>query len=397
MTARVVRVSGERLSEFLSQPRGPLARVEVAPPPRQWAPLKPALALFARRYRDSGTPPPSFSGVPLCLFGSEWPGFGSSPRAAPARGRCVDCQARDSCGFGAEVPDELLPLSAAPLPQRWRDYAAAFRRVTGSDMADAATATLDKIVASYRGPVSLEPSVLVSDAVDPSLRFVVFPHRAGAGAAARAQYEEALACAAGILADLGSVRSAALIGALARLPPSPVPIGLDGRGDCWSLKMYLRLEDKPAAQKQAVLGEISRFAPGMLSIDAADLRMVGLVLDDAGLHTVKAYVAARPTGCAAPGFPSRLAADHPLVILAGDRALATLDLWCRGTPRANKWDFNLRDHYLAGDAAERLVAEIASPQSAAQLRPLLVGPTYRADVVAVGVRDGVLAMYMELN
>jgi hypothetical protein len=43
------------------------------------------------------------------------------------------------------------------------------------------------------------------------------------------------------------------------------------------------------------------------------------------------------------------------------------------------------------------VAEIASPQSAAQLRPLLVGSTYRADLVAVGLRGKTLALYMELN
>jgi hypothetical protein len=120
-------------------------------------------------------------------------------------------------------------------------------------------------------------------------------------------------------------------------------------------------------------------------------------LDAAGLHTLKAYVSAQPTRRGAAGFPSPLAGDHPLITRAGDRALATLDVWCRGSRRANKWDFNLRDHYLAGTAAERLVAEIASQHSAAAVRPILVGPTYRADIVAVGVREETLALYMELN
>src|SRR6185436_6646426 len=97
------------------------------------------------------------------------------------------------------------------------------------------------------------------------------------------------------------------------------------------------------------------------------------------------------------GFPPPLAPEHPLVRLTGDRALATLDVWCRGTRRANKWDFNLREHYLAGESAERLVAELTSPESAAQLRPLLVGPTYRVDIGAVGVRATTVALYMELN
>jgi hypothetical protein len=111
----------------------------------------------------------------------------------------------------------------------------------------------------------------------------------------------------------------------------------------------------------------------------------------------KAYVLARPTRRRADRFPPPLAADHPLVKLTGDRALATLDIWCRGARRANKWDFNLRDHYLAGAFAERLVGQLASPRRATQLRPLLVGPTYRADIDAVGVRATTVALYMELN
>ncbi len=398
MAARVTQVSGERLSEFLRQPRGALARVEVvAPAPPAWAPLKPALLRFVQRYRDSGDLPPVFRGVPLCLFGSEWSGFRSSVRAVPAHGRCVACAARDSCGFEEEVPDELHPISTAPLLQRWHDYCAAFARATGSDMAAPSNSIVEKIVAAYAGPVSLEPSVLVTDAIVPSLRFVVFPHRAGVGAEAKDRYEEVLACIEGVLADLGSKGCANLLDTLVRLPPLPVPLGLDGGGGSWSLKMYLRLEDKSPAERQAVLDEISGLAPAMDPVATVDLQMLGLVLDDAGLHTVKAYVAARPTCAGAAGFPPPLAADHPLVALGGDRALATLDIWCRGARRSNKWDFNLREHYLAGDTVERLVAEIASPRSAADLRPLLVGPTYRADVVAVGLRQETVALYMELN
>jgi hypothetical protein len=85
------------------------------------------------------------------------------------------------------------------------------------------------------------------------------------------------------------------------------------------------------------------------------------------------------------------------VRLTRDRALATLDVWCRGARRANKWDFNLREHYLAGAFAERLAGQLASQRSVAQLRPLLVGPTYRADVIAVGVRAATVALYMERN
>ncbi len=397
MVARVTQVSGERLPEFLSQPRGALARVEVTSQPGAWVPLKPAFTRFVKSYRDAGTEPPIFRGVPLCLFGSEWPGFGSAARSVPARGRCVDCLARDACGYEAEVPDELLPISSAPLLRRWRDYGAAFLRVTGSEMASDSTPILEKIVAAYRGPVSVEPSVLVSDGVDSSLRFVVFPHLADVGDEAAEQYAEVLACVQDVLADLGADSSAEMFGAIGGLPPSPVPLGLDGSGGSWSVKMYLRLEDKGPEERQAVLDEISRFAPGMDAVRAADLHMIGLVLDDAGLHTVKAYVAARPTLLGAAGFPPQLAPDHPLVTLAGDRALATLDVWCRGARRSNKWDFNLRDHYLAGAAAERLVAETDSAKIATSLRPLFVGATYRADIVAVGLRGETLALYMELN
>jgi hypothetical protein len=132
-------------------------------------------------------------------------------------------------------------------------------------------------------------------------------------------------------------------------------------------------------------------------VPPSGLHMLGLVLDEGGLHTVKAYVAARPSHRAADAFPPALAADHPLVMRTADRALATLDVWCRGARRANKWDFNLREHYLAGACAERLVEQLTSRRTAAELHSLLAGPTYRADVVAVGVRATTVALYMELN
>jgi hypothetical protein len=296
-----------------------------------------------------------------------------------------------------EVPEELLPISDAPLLQRWRDYTAAFRRATACDTATTCTSFVKEIVAAYRGPVSLEPSVLVSNEVDAAIRFVVFPHRTGTGAAAEAQYKDVLACVEQIQAELGSDRCVDLIDTLRQLPPAPIPVGMEGRDGSWRLKLYLRMEDRTPVERQAVLDALARFASPMQPVPAADVQMLGLVLDEAGLHTLKAYVSAQPTRRGAAGFPSPLAADHPLVILTGDRALATLDVWCRGARRSNKWDFNLRDHYLAGAAAERLVAEIASQQSATALRPLLIGPTYRADIVAVGVREETLALYLELN
>ncbi len=397
MTARSVLVAGERLSEFVSQPAGPLTAVEVTSPPPSWVPLKPLLLQLVRSYRERGLDPPIFSGVPLCLFGSEWPGFKSRPRTTPALGRCAPCQARGSCGFRAEVPDELLSISEAPPLQRWRDYGAAFRRVTGSNAATACTPFVERIMSAYRGPVSLEPSVLLSDTVEPSARFVVFPHRTAAGAAAEAEHRAVLACVRELLTELGAGRCAELVRALGSLPPLPMPVGMDGQAGSWRLKVYLRLEDKTPAEKQAVLDALSRSGASMDPVSPSGLQMLGLVLDDGGLHTVKAYVIAQPTRREADGFPPPLAADHPLVRLTGDCALATLDVWCRRARRANKWDFNLREHYLAGEFAERLVGQLASRQSATQLRPLLVEPTYRADVVAVGLRATTVALYVELN
>jgi flavin-dependent dehydrogenase len=389
-----VTVSGAQLPEFLGRPRLGLLRVEVDPPPHSWLPLKPALLQFARWYRERGAEPPMFKDVPLCLFGSEWPVFKNGSPTTPARERCTACQERRLCGFGSE----LLATSDAEILQRWRDYSTAFRRVTGNDLAAQSTALVEQIVSLYRGPVSLDPSVLVSSAVEPTLRFVVFPNHVGNGAAAELQYSEVLAGAERLLNAIGSAGAGALVHRLGELPPSPVPVGLDGLTDgSWRLKLYLRLEEKSVVEKQAILDAFARFASGMDPVPAADLEMLGLVLDRSGLHTVKAYLAARPTRGGNAAFPPPLPADHPLVRLTGDRALATLDVWCRGARRANKWDFNLREHYLAGAVAERLVAELAYRQSAAQLRPLLVGPTYRADLYAVGVRAGTLALYMELN
>jgi hypothetical protein len=162
--------------------------------------------------------------------------------------------------------------------------------------------------------------VLVSDAVDPSIRFVVFPHHPGNGTVAEAQYREMLACVERILADLGSDRSSALLGALGCLPPSPVPVGLEARDGSWRLKLYLRLEDRTPVEKQTILDVLSRFASSMHPVRTADLQMLGLVLDDAGLHTLKAYVSARPTNRGAAGLPPPVAADHTLVRLTCHRA-----------------------------------------------------------------------------
>lgn len=399
MTA-VFRVAGERLSDFLLHPPDGLTEVEVTSPPPSWVPLKPLLVRLVRSYRERGLEPPVFAGVPLCLFGSEWRGFPSRARTAPARGRCAPCHARRSCGFGAEVPDELLPISEAPLLARWRDYGAAFRHVTCSDAVTACTPLVERIVAAYRGPVSLEPSVLLASAVEPTARLVVFPHRIAPGPAGEAEYREVLACVRSLLAEIGADPCTDLVRGLGALPPLPMPVGLDGHPGSWRLKVYLRLEDKTPAEKQAVLEVLSRGAVTLAPVSASGLQMLGLVLDDGGLHTVKAYVTARPsqpTQREADGFPPPLAADHPLVALTGDRALATLDVWCRGARRANKWDFNLREHYVAGASAERLVEQLAPERSASPLRPLLVGSTYRSDVVAIGVRATTVALYMELN
>jgi hypothetical protein len=281
--------------------------------------------------------------------------------------------------------------------ERWRDYGAAFQQVTASDAVTACTPLVERILAAYRGPVSLEPSVLLSSTVEPAARFVVFPHRMAPGPAGEAEYRGVLACVRNLLAEIGADPCADLLHALGSLPPLPMPVGVDGHTGSWRLKVYLRLEDKTPAEKQAVLDALSRGGANMDPVSPSGLQMLGLVLDDGGLHTVKAYVTARPSQREASGFPPPLAGDHPLVTLTGDRALATLDVWYRGEQRANKWDFNLREHYLAGASAERLVGQLAPQQSADQFRPLLIGPTYRADVVAIGVRATTVALYMELN
>ncbi len=397
MTAASIAVSGERLSEFLRQPPRSLSEVEVTSPPASWAPLKPLLLRLVESYRERGLDSPTFRGVPLCLFGSEWSGFRSAERTTPARGRCAPCAARRSCDFAAEVPDELLAISEAPLLQRWRDYGTAFQGVTGSDAATAGTHFVERIMSVYRGPITLEPSVLLSDAVEPSARFVVFPHRIAAGEVAEAEFRDVLACVSGLLAEVGADRCEALLHALGSLPPLPTPVGMEGRAGSWRLKVYLRVEDKTPAEKQVVLDALARSGAKMDLAPSPALHMLGLVLDERGLHTVKAYVVAHPSRREADGFPPPLPTSHPLVRLTGDRALATLDVWCRGPRRVDKWDFNMREHYLAGASAERLVAELASSESAARVRPLLVGPTYRADIGAIGVRGNTLALYIELN
>lgn len=392
-----MRVTGDRLAELLRRPPDALTEVEVTSAPASWPPLKPLLVRFVRSYRERGLEPPRFGGVPICLFGSEWPGFPSRPRKAPARGRCGSCGARQACGFDAAVPDALPVISDAPVLSRWRDYGAAFRHVTGSDDVAAATPFLERILAAYRGSVSLEPSVLLSSAVEPSARFVVFPHRLADGPEGAAEFQAVIACVRALLAEIGADPSTQLLDALAALPPLPMPVGLDGHAGRWRLKVYLRLEGRTPAEKQAVLDAIARSGVVLNAVAPTGLEMLGLVLDEGGLHTVKAYVVARPSRPDAAGMPPPLAAEHPLVRLTGDRALATLDVWCRGARRADKWDFNLRDHFLAGASAERLVTDLTPLRNASRFLSLLVGPTYRADIVAIGVRADTLAVYMELN
>jgi hypothetical protein len=195
----------------------------------------------------------------------------------------------------------VLSISEAPPLQRWRDFGAAFRRVTGSEAATACTPFVERILSAYRGPVSLEPSVLLSDTVEPSARFVVFPHHTAPGAAAEAEYREVLACLRDLLTELGADRCEVLVRALGSLPPLAMPVGMDGQAGSWRLKVYLRLEEKAPAEKQEVLDALTRTGASMEPVSPSGLQMLGLVLDDGGLHTVKAYViagrpAARPTG-----------------------------------------------------------------------------------------------------
>jgi hypothetical protein len=150
MTAHSVSVSGERLSEFLRQPPDLLAEVEVTSSPPSWPPLKPLLAQLVRSYRERGLEPPVFSGVPLCLFGSEWSGFKSLPRTTPARGRCAPCQARQSCGFREEVPDELL---SGRDRQRCRDGLYAVRGADHGGVSRPGDSRAVSPVVRYRGAV----------------------------------------------------------------------------------------------------------------------------------------------------------------------------------------------------------------------------------------------------
>ena len=112
-----VQVTGDRLADVLREPpSNALTAVEVTSPPPSWAPLKPLLLRFVQSYRERGVRPPLFGGVPLCLFGSEWPGFPTRGRTIPARGRCAAAGSLWACA--AAIVDAGRPpaASSGPLP-----------------------------------------------------------------------------------------------------------------------------------------------------------------------------------------------------------------------------------------------------------------------------------------
>src|SRR5690606_35176971 len=158
----------------------------------------------------------------------------------------------------------------------------------GSAAATAATPLLARILAAYRGPVSVEPSVLLSDAVEPAARVVVFPHRVAPGAAGEAECRAVLAAVRALLAEIGADPASGLIQALESLPPVPSPVGIEERAGSWSLKLYLRLEEKTPAEKEAVVAAVARGGVAPDPVPPMALQMLGLVLDDRGLATVKA-------------------------------------------------------------------------------------------------------------
>ncbi|MFN8641272.1 MAG: hypothetical protein U0802_06295 [Candidatus Binatia bacterium] len=101
---------------------------------------------------------------------------------------------------------------------------------------------------------------------------------------------------------------------------------------------------------------------------------------------------------AAPGFAASLPPDHLLVALAASGALATLDVWCRGTRRENKCGTSTCASTTSPAPPPSPCWRKPSPRRRApRSRPLLASPGHRADLVAVGVRGAIVALYMELN
>src|SRR5579883_594783 len=333
-------VAGDDLVGFLERGAAGGSHVEVAPPPRSWAAIKPGVLRALRERESRGLPLPRFLGYPLCAVGVNERGFPVIPSGeGPAHPACDRCGARPGCSPPAAWSDELAPFSPRDELLLWRRWHRRLASVAGLAERPELDRLVETALAGFVGPLAaaprtVEPSVTLGPSgIEPVVRAAIFhgyePRDDGAGRLATEVHLETFAALHEVA---GQPPPRGLLGLLARFAPFPFPMGFEAPAAAPpSLKAYLVVERMAPERKRAALAALlahARAAPPPLlaEVPEADVDMIGLGTADGRLATVKLYVRRDPTRPFARASLPALAPSHPAVALAEGRAYATIDL-----------------------------------------------------------------------
>ncbi|MFK7992346.1 MAG: hypothetical protein AB8I08_40370 [Sandaracinaceae bacterium] len=389
--------------------------IVVDSPPTSWAVLKPHVLPFLKR-NGRRSRRLQLVGYPLCAVGESWRALAAvtgPPRVHhPA---CRACVLRDECSPPVRWNGaELQPFGSRDPVELFQRFHGRFRRATGAGpnpMADEMVTAHAETLRSLPGGVwELEPSVVVSDRLEPRLRLVVFHGpQPKDPIQARAVTHQLIESWAQMHEIAGASLPDVLRSVLERHSPFEMPLGFEMRAaDQAQLKAYARvhllspqrrrafvtelLEMIEQPSNRAGLGELERDRPTLFD----DLQMVGFATQEGTLVALKLYVQRHgrqgwpEIGIAPPP------ADHPFEVLSKQRALTVVDL-AHPEERAHKLDFFLRERLLSGPMLAELGRRAFVPSVADQLSTLVEHEEFRVDVVAGSLRGESWAFYLALG
>jgi hypothetical protein len=363
-------------------------------PPESWARLKPrVLPLLSGRSRAHGT----IVGYPLCAVGESWRALANvSGPAIAQHPPCVSCGRATACSPPtAWNEDELQPFGPTGAEALWDRFHGRFCEATRAPRRELA----DRLIESHAGVLpevwELEPSLVLSDRVEPTLRAVVFHGRLP---------EDGAELTRRLLASFwrwhelaGADVPRGLRELLEPMAPFELPIGFELGDGAPMLKAYVRLQHMSPDDRHALAQELAALAgrPALASLSWSDVHMIGLATRGGALVGLKLYVArdAR-AGWPELGLPA-MPDDHPLEVLSSHRAYAVLDV-THPEARPHKWDYYLRERLLSGPMIAELARRLFSERVAREVATIARHHHFRLDAVAGAVRGSAWVLYCAL-
>ncbi len=386
MTSRVT-VAGEALPALLERlGTGADPRVvEIRPAPADWASMKPML--FAARDRVAL---PQFVGYPACAIGIEYRQLPTTERLRFAHPPCARCAVRAACSQPLTWNDELQPFRGGPPLELWHAYHERLAAVLGmprDPLLDDVVSEHLQAVRATANPLTLEPSVVVRDGLEPAVRLAIFHGLLPRDVAlARAATHASLEGFRRMQLRAAGRFDERLLDVLRAHAPFRAPVGVEATANRLLFKAYIELSDDSPERRH----DFVRDLVGESELPWEDVMLLGAVTDGASLVSLKAYVRHDPTVRFRDLMP--LSPSDPIVLRSGGQAFAVVDVLDAKPP---KWDLSVRRNFLSGMCVASALGFVGRARTSVE--QLLRHHDFRSDCIAVGLREGATTLYVELG